>query len=240
MLRSRLDGSDSRFRRSHGIVLLLGGLALGGCAASNGAREAAPAVAGAKDDKKQKEAEDDKRKADVLRAKIEVAELERAALAARQASSLTAARTELELAERELAAFRELDRPTRIGLAELELRATSDRAQEAADELAQIQAMYQEQDLDDVTREFVIARGRRHAERTAERIRLEEQRLARLSEHTLRAEEQKLVLAVDRARAALADQERMHEVERRKKGLELDDMRHELAQVEKKLAAKQP
>lgn len=203
--------------RSHAgalvLVVLGGALGLVGCASNPGAP-------------------------DGLQRKIEVAELELAAMAARHGAALTAARTELMLAEGDLATFRDFDRPTRVGLATLDLRGTTDRAQEAAEELAQIQAMYDDQDLDDVTREFVIARGRRQAERAAQRIEFEEQNLARLIDRSLPAEEVKLTLALDRARANVDDAARTHEVERRTKSLALDDLRYELVQLQKKLAAK--
>lgn len=218
-------------------VVLGSGLGLVGCAINPAAPDGRAPDENAKDERKPGEP-DDARKAEVLQRKIEVAELELAAMGARHGAALAAARTELTLAEGDLATFREFDRPTRVGMATLDLRATSDRAQEAAEELAQIQAMYDDQDLDDVTREFVIARGRRLAERTAQRIELEQQNLTRLTDRSLPAEEVKLTLAVDRARAKVEDAERSHEVERRNKSLALDDLRYELAQLQKKPATK--
>jgi hypothetical protein len=220
-----------RSRSLAGAFALAGALAFAGCASTAATPDEAQAP-------QKEEDEDQARKASVLQRKIEIAELELAALVARQGAALATARTELTLAESELETFREIDRTTRLGLATLDLRGATDRAQEAADELAQIQVMYEEQDLDDVTREFVINRGRRHAERMAERNALEERNLARLTEHTLPNEELKLALAVDRARAGLADAEQSNEVERRNKELALDDLRYELAQLQKKLAAK--
>jgi hypothetical protein len=220
----------TRPRSVTGVFLLVGALAFVGCAANPAAPDQAASP--------EAEAEENARKVEVLKRKIELGELELAALAARQGPALVAARIELALAEGELTTFRDFDRPTRLGTAALDLRGTTDRAQEAADELAQIQVMYAEQDLDDLTAEFVVARGRRQAERAAERIKLEEQELARLTDRTLPAEEQKLALAVDRARAGVADTERSNEIERRNKELALDDLRFELAQLQKKLAAK--
>jgi hypothetical protein len=220
----------TRPRSVTGVFMLVGALALVGCAANPAAPDQAASP--------EAEAEENARKVEVLKRKIELGELELAALAARQGPALVAARTELALAEGELTTFRDFERPTRLGTAALDLRGTTDRAQEAADELAQIQVMYAEQDLDDLTAEFVVARGRRQAERAAERIKLEEQELARLTDRTLPAEEQKLALAVDRARAGVADAERSNEIERRNKELALDDLRFELAQLQKKLAAK--
>lgn len=227
----RQQNAIARSRSLAGAFALVGALVLVGCAAN-------PAASDQHASEPEREAEEDARKVEVLQRKIALAELELAALAARQGAALAAARTELALAEGELQEFREFARPTRLGMAALDLRGTTDRAQEAAEELAQIQVMYKDQDLDDVTAEFVVARGKRQAERAAERIALEEQSLARLTGHTLPAEELKLTLAVDRARAGIADAERNDEVERRGKELALDDLRFELAQLRKKLAAK--
>ncbi|MEZ6016665.1 MAG: hypothetical protein R3F49_16225 [Planctomycetota bacterium] len=215
---------------------LFAGLALTGCASSKAERTPQPAKQGGPAEQATDERAQDNRKAEVLHRKIEIGQLELAALVDRNEAAVAAARVELALAEGELATFRDLGRPTRLGLAELDLRGTRDRAQEAADELAQIELMYKDQDLDDVTAEFVVARGRRSAERAAQRIQLEEQNLIALRERTLPAEETKLALDVERARGALEAAEHSATIERRNKGLELDELRYELEQLEAKLA----
>ncbi|MFG0318917.1 MAG: hypothetical protein ACF8XB_16715 [Planctomycetota bacterium JB042] len=113
------------------------------------------------------------------------------------------AATELELAKARLEDFVELDAVHRRTKAELELRQVKDRATEAADELKQIELMYREQDLNDLTAEFVVARGRRNAERASARIDLQASEFDALVNHTLPLERKKLALDLDRKRFAL-------------------------------------
>lgn len=171
------------------------------------------------------------RKVAVQRRKIELAQLELEAAAAKHESAMLAARAELQMAESELETFRAYEVGTRVDSAQLDLRGTKDRAQEAAEELAQIELMYEDQDLDDRTAEFVVQRGRRNAERAAQRIAIEERGLERLTQRTLPAEEAKLALGVERARAGLRDTEAGARIELEQKRMELDDLRHELTKL---------
>lgn len=179
-------------------------------------------------------------KIEVQRAKIEAAELELESARAQSDASISAARVDVQLAHAQLAAFREFDVATRTASATLDLRGAEDRAAEAAEELAQIQIMYDEQDLDDLTREYVISRGRRNAERAAARIEITKRELERLKEHTLRHEERSLELAAERAEASLAAAERAAEIERRGKQISLQELRNGLAELERELAGEKP
>ena len=155
------------------------------------------------------------------RAQLEIAGLEMESYEAKQADRLRFAAAELALAESELALFKSSKAPNRLASEELDVRAAKDRAQEAAEELAQIEIMYEDQDLDDLTAEFVVSRGRRSAERAAARIEILEAGLVALETSELPREQKRLELAVERARSQVADVERETEIGRRKKALEL-------------------
>ncbi len=207
--------------------LLCGGV---GCAASP-EEPAVEAIVAADEEG----TEDDARKAEVLQRKVDLATFEFAGAAAELGQAVMAAKAELALAEAALAAFQRFDRVTKQEEAELELQGTRDRAMEAAEELAQLEAMYREQDLDDKTREFVLSRGRRDAERAQQRIRLAERSLQQLVQEELPREETKLRLEVDRARAALSAAEHAEALDQRRRSLELDELRYELEEVTRKL-----
>ena len=113
------------------------------------------------------------------------------------------AQIEVELAKAKLVKFEKLDAPNRRASAELDLRSAKDRAQEAADELKQIELMYEGQDLQDLTAEFVVSRGRRNAERAAARIAIQERELDALVNHALPLERKQLALELERKRAGL-------------------------------------
>lgn len=139
----------------------------------------------------------------VAEQKLEQARIDMQAQELSAQAGIEQAGTELDLAKARLANFVELDAVQRRTKAELELQQLNDRATEAADELKQIEIMYREQDLNDLTAEFVVSRGRRNAERAAARIALQEQELSALVGRVLPLEERQLALEVDKKRVAL-------------------------------------
>lgn len=178
------------------------------------------------------------RKLDVARAKLEVAHMEAQGQEEELAVQLRHAKAEIGMAEAKLAHLVEADMPARLATARLDLRTAKDRAQEAADELAQIEIMYKEQDLDDLTAEFVVSRGRRNAERAAARIEIQENKLRALEERELPQEMRGLELAVDKAVAGLAEIERKGEIGMRNKRISVREAENAIAKLEDELAEK--
>jgi len=212
----------------------------GGCASAPAqpAEEVRSKEAGAQGDSDEaREAADRARKAEVLQRKIDIATFEFAGAARDLGQALAVAKAELALAEAALATFQQYERMDRQAESELELQGVRDRAQEAAEELAQLEVMYREQDLDDRTREFVLSRGRRDAQRAQQRIQLAERAHERLVREDLPREETKLRLEVDQARAALAAAEHAEALDQRQRTLDLDELRYELEQVAEELRA---
>jgi hypothetical protein len=168
---------------------------------------------------------------EIARNKLVQAELEQSSAEQSAAAALARARIELELSQARLLQFTELDRPNQLERARLGLLRAKDRAQEAADELAQIEIMYEEQDLQDRTAEFVVSRGRRTAERSAAQIKLEEQSLLSLEQHTLPQELKKLALDVTRKQDDLAEAERKLESTRLAKQIAVMGARQEIEKL---------
>lgn len=211
-----------------------------GCAAtgSGGASATAGASGPAKDEAGQRQ--ELERKLKIARARLAVAQLEEKAFEQQQEVRIRQATAELDMARAKLALFRDADMPNRLASEKLDLQASKDRAQEAADELAQIEIMYKDQDLDDLTAEFVVSRGRRAAERAKAQIEIQEAKLKALEKSELPQQERRLALEVDKADAelkklglegqigsqgkAIAVQEAKNEVER---------LEHQLAKTEK-------
>lgn len=188
----------------------------GTAVAGANAQAEAPAPEEAKEEDKPGESPEDlaqKRRALERKMKIAELKLEQARMAlesARESAALAEkhARVELELAMGKMTQYAEVDSKNKIEQAELSLRGARDRAHEAAEELAQIELMYEGQDLDDRTAEFVIARGKRNAERAARQIAIQERSLASLAEHEVPREIRRLQLDVDRKKAALEKEAR--------------------------------
>lgn len=210
-------------------------LSLAGCAATMTVAPptAAPQEKAAPDsEQKLDEAE---HKLEIARDKLEVAVLEAAAFDAKHEVRVRHAQAEVAMAEAKLATFREVRKPNRMASETLNLQVAKDRAQEAADELAQVEIMYAEQDLNDMTREFVIQRERRNAERAGARIEIQEADFAAVEERELPLEEQQLSLALDKASTGLSDAEREGEIGRKQKQIAVKQAENEVHKLELEL-----
>lgn len=150
-------------------------------------------------------------------------------------SALRHAQEDLAIARAKLAQYREFDSRRQIEESRLALRASKDRAQEAAEELAQIELMYKDQDLDDRTAEFVIQRGKRNAERAAARIALEEMALETLEKHEVPREIRQHSLDVARKESAVEAAERALESANLKGRISVTSAELELEELKQKL-----
>jgi hypothetical protein len=220
-------------------TLAIATFALAACATPS-VRDAAPAKAGGA----QASAEGDareiaglERKLALARERLAVAKLEAAAYEQAQAAQARHVAAEVKLAEASLARFVEADMPNRLAGAKLDLQGAKDRAQEAADELAQIKIMYAEQDLDDLTAEFVVSRGERSAARAVERLAIQASALAALEQRELPQERERLALALDKAGAGASEREREAEIGRHKQAIAVRESENEIARLEGELAA---
>ena len=155
------------------------------------------AVAG--DDAKRQAAD---RKIELAERRAHAAELALVDAEQERESNVALAERDLELARAERKRFEKFERPRRIMESELALQRAEDSAKEAADELAQIEIMYKDQDLDDLTAEFVIARGKRNAARRRHELKLKERALEELMTQ-LDIESARKALEVDRKDAAM-------------------------------------
>ena len=104
---------------------------------------------------------------------------------------------ELELARAELAQFDDVDAPNRAAKAHLDLARRQDALVEQQEELAQLEMMYEKEDLADKTREIVLQRGKRRVERAKEELAIIEHETQALESRTLPRERSKLALEAD-------------------------------------------
>jgi hypothetical protein len=225
--------------------LLIAG-ALAGCETVNHAAHApeapAPSVVAQEDEHADESASKKEDAREALEHKVHLA-AERLALQEREMHEsgkqnedrVRFANVEVGMAQAKLDVFRKSVMPERLASESLSLVSAKDRAQQAADELAQIEIMYKDQDLDDLTAEFVVSRGRRNAERAAQRIGIMEIGFLRLENHELPQEEQGLSLAVEKAASALHRLHSDHEIDHRRKELALEEARFALHKLTKEL-----
>jgi len=179
------------------------------------------------------------RKIAVAELKLEHAKMEAESKQVAAQEAIHQAEEELGLARAKLVQYRDVDAPNKIEQARLSLQGAKDRAQEAQEELRQIEIMYEDQDLDDRTAEFVVNRGRRQAERAARQIAIQERSLSSLTEHEVPRELRRLQLDLDRKEAALEKARRdarSGEVQRKislmSAEMELANLRDEMKKLE--------
>lgn len=211
------------------IFLFLGCATTGGADASPDVAEASSSKA---DDGKRADIE---RKLKIAKERLMVAELELKAFDLQHKNDVRYAKADVGIAEAKLAKFREVDAPNRLASEKLGLQTALDRAQEAEDELAQIQIMYEDQDLDDLTAEFVVKRGQRAAERARARIEIAEGQFKSLEERELPQEEKGLELALDKSQAALNKAGVDGEIGRQKKSIALQEARDTIDKLQQEL-----
>lgn len=109
------------------------------------------------------------------------------------------AHMKLLAAQREQAAF-EVERSVRLDGAQLDLDRATGRATDAGLELAELEAMYADEEFAEKTKELVLTRGRRNAEHARRGLELQERKLAQLTQTELPEEEQGLKQALMRAK----------------------------------------
>lgn len=177
------------------------------------------------------------RKIEIARQRLRKAELELAAAELAQAEKQRRAEAERLMAESRLKQLVALDQPARLAQARLNLQRVMDRAQEAADELKQIEIMYADSELDDKTAEFVVSRGRRNAERQAQQIEIERQQLESLEQHALPMELMKTELEARQKAVALEELARERETELLGKRIAVMSAEADLSKAEQDLAA---
>lgn len=170
--------------------------------------------------KPENEERDLQRKLAVAELKLAQAKLDQESQQKSSAKAVEFAMEELAMAEGKKAQFENLDRPNREARGELDLQRAEDRTTEAAEELKQLEIMYREQDLEDMTAEFVINRGKRSAERAAASLAVQRRELEALTQHTMPRELRNMVLSIARKSSAL---------EKAKADAESARIKHEIA-----------
>jgi hypothetical protein len=182
------------------LVLFAAAPLFGGCA-STPPESKPPAPAPASDDTSSKAA-DLERQMRVARMRLEKSKLDTANQQLTNEDTIHRAEVDLALAKEGLTQFEDRDSKTRLEKGRLNLKRMEDALDESKEELAQLEMMYQEQDLADKTREIVLRRGKRRVERTEAALAIEKQELEQLERQVLPLERKKLAMDVDgKARA---------------------------------------
>jgi HlyD family secretion protein len=169
--------------------------------------------------------------------RLEQIKVQQTAEVAVKERELDNARTDLELARGKLASFDAIEAPNRLAQSKLDLKRVRDSAKEAADELVQIEQMYDQEQIDDRTKEFVVERGRRNAENRAAQIAIQERNLELLEKHELPRDRARHALEVARKESDTQRLVRAMESDRLEREIKLLNATHELEKARRELAA---
>ena len=141
-----------------------------------------------------------------LEANRQAAALAEAELAAQELegqASVARARKDLELATARQAQYRDAESVRKLQESALEVQRSRDQIDDAREELAQLEKLYQGNDLADSTKEIVLKRGRRGLERSATALALKELEAKALKECLIPLELARLQLEVDQKQGEL-------------------------------------
>lgn len=148
----------------------------------------------------------------------------------------------LEVARRELDTFVKATRPREIEERQISLDRTIHRAEHSKEELAELEAMYEEDEFARNTKELVLKRGRRDAEMAERQLAVARQEIEEFEKHSLPAREAKLRRAVadaegafEKARLNLEKTRLEIELSMRKVADQRLELEQEVAELERKL-----
>jgi hypothetical protein len=144
---------------------------------------------------------------------------------------------ELEQARAELTQFDESDAPNQLARSKLDLARRRDALTEQQEELAQLEMLYEKQDLADKTREIVLQRGKRRVERAQDELAIAERESAALETKTLPRQRAKLAFEVEAKTRELDEQSCESEAGLLEKRLAVRSADAELKAAEDKAAA---
>lgn len=188
--------------RTSALVLILAIAALPACSAAPKATEATKDGGSAAASKSDDDTDAQGLAADLLEAESELAS-ERIANERKKIESATKvakAERDLAAAERELKVFLEVERKNEEAEARLELDENRYRVDHAKDELAELEAMYSQDEFAKTTKELVIKRGRRQLEIAEREMALADASFRHKTEHQWPERVRKLEAAVADAR----------------------------------------
>ena len=174
---------------------------------------------------------------ELARAKLEKASADVASQEVASKEQMTAAQTDLELAQKALENFDANTSKARLEKAKLDFAGAQDSLTEAEEELQQLELMYEKAELADKTKELVLARGKRRIARSQRSLALQKQSLESLQNIEFPLERAKLQSDLDAKTRALAKVTRETSSGQMDKRLALQTQQNEVAKLEEELAA---
>jgi len=157
-------------------------------------------------------------------------------------SAVRHAQVELDKQKRELEQFQQKQKPREMEEHRIQLDMQTQRADEAKDELAELESMYKEDEFARSTKELVIKRGRKQLEMANRSLAVGQQEFEQFEKHTLTERERELTQKVEDAerdleKARLEHQKAQMEVDvqQRQADDKVKDLQRDIAELEQKI-----
>ena len=225
------------------------------CAACASTGKDAPDAPKGGDAKAAPKGDDPDEEADKLRKKereleyakmeLEIAKLGAAADEREADTSVKDATLKLEAARKDQANFLDLDKPTQVAGGQLSLDRSQQSMEESRQELAELEAMYKQEDFAELTKELVLSRGRKRLEFSQRGFDLAKKGQEEMLGHDLPKKEKELAQAVEKAEKALQEAQAKKDRAALEEKLKLmradhkiDDLVRELDKMKKKQGEK--
>ena len=186
------------------------------------------------------------RQVNALERKLKIARLE--VVEQRQGAELEQRklRVALEIARARFEAFEDMEMPNRLEQSAVDLESSRNRYQDAVDELAQLEMMYKDSELEDRTAEIVLKRGRRQLDIARRRLELQKRSRDLLESHELPLKKRELEQKVEDGELALQSARRKARLAEVRKAVAVADLQDQLqalmddiAELREKATAKQ-
>jgi len=228
-------------------------LAFSACASTKGDKATeAPSGGGkpAADKSEAAEEEADKlrkkeRELDYAKMELEIAKLGSAADEREADTAVKDATTKLEVAKKDQDNFLNLDKPQQVASSQLSLDRAQQSMEESRQELAELEAMYKQEDFAELTKELVLSRGRKRLEFAQRGYEIAKKGQEELMGHDLPKKEKELAQAVEKAEKALSEAQAKKDRGALETKLKLtraehkiDDLAREVEKMKKKSAEK--
>jgi len=157
-------------------------------------------------------------------------------------SAVRHAQVELDKQKRELEQFLQKVKPREMEEHRIQLDMQTQRADEAKDELAELEAMYKDDEFARSTKELVVKRGRKQLEMANRSLAVGQQEFEHFEKHTLAERERELTQKVDDAERDLEKARLEHQkatmevdVQQRQADDKVKDLQRDIAELEQKI-----
>ena len=181
------------------------------------------------------------REIEQARLELQSAEIDSRSKGLASEEAVQKAARELELAQAAMKAFETVDAPSQLDGAQINHDRQAYAADEARDELNELEQMYQAEEFAKTTKELVLKRGRRRLEVAQRELAVSKQKLALLKDHALPRQKNELAGKVHDAEVVLQkaklDAEKSGidvDVALRKARAKIEDLQQELAEANAK------